>query len=163
MSRLASDFSLLPTKRSDDRRRCFQNASRPQPKYSPRFHVDSPLIEEASGVIYKLPSLRRLSVFIEKGTPLPSASLPNLTKLAITCDNEGDWPQLFCGATLGKLRSVTFCPQSNQIGDFLGAFKRAALSSSVQSTLGVRALCIMFMEPRLFLSPSIYADAPPGD
>ena len=36
---------------------------------------------------------------------------------------------------LGKLESVTFYPQSKQIGDFLGAFKEAALSSSVQNTL----------------------------
>jgi len=100
-----------------------------------KFYVDSPLTEEANGVIYKLPSLCDLSVVIERGTSLPSASLPNLTKLTITCDNEGDWPQLFHGAALGKLKSVIFYLRSKQIGDFLGAFKRAALSSSVQSTL----------------------------
>ena len=36
---------------------------------------------------------------------------------------------------LGKLESVTFIPESEQIGDFLGAFERAALFSSVQKTL----------------------------
>jgi len=99
------------------------------------FYVDSPLTEEASEVLYKLPNLRGLSVVIEKGTSLPSASLPNLVDLAITCDDEDDWPQLFHGATLGNLRSVTFSPQSEEIGDFLGAFERAALPLSVQNTL----------------------------
>jgi len=100
-----------------------------------RFHVDSPLTEEASDVLYKLPNLRSLSVAIQRGAPLPSASLPNLTDLTIRCDNEDDWPRLFHGATFGKLESVSFLPRSAQIGDFLGAFERAALSSSVQNTL----------------------------
>ena len=100
-----------------------------------RFLVDSPLTEEASGVVCKLPNLRHLSVIIGRETSLPSASLPNLTTLAITCDNEDDWPRLFHGATFGKLESVMFFPQSSEIGDFLGAFKRAALSSSIQNTL----------------------------
>jgi hypothetical protein len=43
--------------------------------------VNSPLTEEASEVIYKLPNLRSLSVIIDRGTSLPSASLPNLTNL----------------------------------------------------------------------------------
>ena len=100
-----------------------------------QFRVDSPLIEEASEVICKLPNLRSLSVVIEKGTSLPSASLPNLTNLTTKCDDEGDWPQLFHGAALGKLESVTFSPRSKQIGDFLGTFERVALSSSVQNAL----------------------------
>jgi hypothetical protein len=100
-----------------------------------KFKVDSPLTEEARGVIYKLPNLCGLSVVIERGMSLPPALLPDLTDLTIICDDEGDWPQLFHGATFGKLKSVTFYPQSNQIGDFLGAFERAALSSSVQNTL----------------------------
>ena len=98
-------------------------------------HVDSPLTKEASEVIYKLPNLRSLSITIERGNSLPSASLPNLTDLIIECDNEDDWPQLLRGAVLGKLESITFSPQSEQIGDFLEAFKRAALSSSVRNTL----------------------------
>ena len=99
------------------------------------FHVQSPLTEEASEVIYKLPNLRDLSVVIRKETPLPSASLPNLTKLLIRCHNEGGWPQLFRGAKLGKLESVHFFPISGPIGDFLGVFESAALSSSIQNTL----------------------------
>ena len=99
------------------------------------FHVDSPLTEEASEVVYELPSLRNLSVVIGGEASLPSASLPNLTELLIRCDDEGGWPRLFHGATLGKLKSVKFCARSEEIGDFLGAFERAALSSSVQNTL----------------------------
>ena len=97
--------------------------------------VDSPLTEEANEVLYKLPNLRGLEVVIERETRLPSVSLPNLTRLGITCDNEDGWPWLFQGATLGKLEYVDFYPQSKQIGDFLGAFKEAALSSSIQNTL----------------------------
>jgi len=100
-----------------------------------RFRADSALTEDASKVLYKLPNLCGLSVFIERETPLPSASLPNLTDLTITCDNEDNWPRLFHGAILGKLEDVNFYLQSERIGDFLGAFERAALSSSVQNTL----------------------------
>jgi len=99
------------------------------------FRVDSPLTEEASEVLYELPNLRGLSVVIERESRLPSASLPNLTDLIVRCDNEDVWPQLFHGATLGKLERVDFFLESGQIGDFLGAFKRAALSSSLQNTL----------------------------
>ena len=97
--------------------------------------MDSPLTEEASEVLYKLPNLRGLSVVIEKGTRLPPASLPNLTDLTIRCEDEDDWPRLFHGATLGKLEDINFYLESEQIGDFLGAFERAAVSLSVQNTL----------------------------
>ena len=99
-----------------------------------KFHVDSTLTKEANEVVFKLSDLCSLSVVTERETPLPSASLPSLTSLTITCDSEGDWPQLFHGATFGKLESVTFFPQSEGIGDFLETFERAALSS-VQKTL----------------------------
>ena len=99
------------------------------------FDVDCPLTEEASEVLYKLSDLRSLSVVIERETLLPPASLPNLTDLEIICDDEDDWPQLFHGATFGKLEAATFYPHSEQLGDLLGAFERAALSSSVQYTL----------------------------
>jgi len=100
-----------------------------------KFHVDSPLTEEASEVIYKLPNLCGLSVVIERGTSLPPASLPNLTKIAIECEDEGDWPQLFRRATFGKLESVAFYPRCKKIGDFLETFEKVALSSSIQNTL----------------------------
>ena len=99
--------------------------------------MESPLTEEASQVVYRLPNLRSLSVDVERETSLPSASLPNLTDLTITCDDEDSWPRLFHGATLGELRSVTFCPRSERLGGFLGAFEKAALSSSIQNTLSM--------------------------
>ena len=97
--------------------------------------IDSPLTTEANEVLHKLPNLLNLSVAIEKETPLPSASLPNLIGLTIRCDDEDNWPRLFHGATFGKLKSVSFYPRSKQIGNFLGAFERAALSSSIHNTL----------------------------
>ena len=99
------------------------------------FHVDSPLTEEAKEVVYKLPNLRDLLVIIEGETSLPSVSLPNLTRLTMRCDNEAGWPGFFQEATFGKLESVIFLPESQQIGDFLGAFEHVGLSSSVQNTL----------------------------
>ena len=56
-----------------------------------KLRVDSPSTEEASEVVYKLPDLRSLSVVIDEETSLPSASLPNLIKLKITCCNEDAW------------------------------------------------------------------------
>ena len=100
-----------------------------------KFHVGFPLTEEASEVVHKLPNLRNLTVVTGEESSLPQASLPNLTGLAIICYNEDGWPQLFHGATFGKLESVKFFPKSKKIGDFLAAFERAALSSSVQNTL----------------------------
>ena len=98
-------------------------------------HVNFPLTEQANEVLYKLPSLRSLSVVIDEEISLPPVSLPNLTELEITCHGEDDWPRLFRGATLGKLESVTFHPQSNQIDDFLGGFEKVALQLSIQNTL----------------------------
>ena len=109
-----------------------------------QFRINSPLTEEASDVLYKLPDLRDLSVSVEGETSLPSASLPNLTNLVIECEKEGNWLRLFHGATLGKLESVMIYPKSEEIGDFLGAFERVALSSSIQNTLStfhVRSPC----------------------
>jgi len=101
------------------------------------FRVDSPLTEEGLEVIYKLPNLRELSVVIEGDTSLPSAALPNLTSLTITCDQGYEWWRMFHGATLENLASVTFNFESEQIGDFLGAF---ALAASAQNTLSVFCL-----------------------
>jgi len=104
------------------------------------FDVHSPLTEEGREVIFKLPDLCELSVVIERDTSLPSAVLPNLTNLMITYDHGCDWLRMFQGATLGKLESVTFNPRSEQIGDFLGAFERVALTASIQNTLSVFSL-----------------------
>ena len=95
-------------------------------------------------MLHKLPNLRDLRVVIERGASLSSALLPNLTELEIICDGGSDWPRLFYGATLGKLESVSFFDQSEEIGDFLETFERVALSSSVQNTLStffIRRLC----------------------
>ena len=100
-----------------------------------QLRVSSSLTEEASTVLYRLPTLCDLSVDIERGTSLPSASLPNLTNLSILCDDESSWPELFRGATFGKLESVTLYIRFEPIREFLGAFERVALSSSVQNTL----------------------------
>lgn len=99
------------------------------------FQVDSPLTEEAREVVYKLPDLRELSVVIERDTSLPSVVLPNLTELAISCDDKGDWVQLFHRATFGRLEGVTFYPRSKQIGDLLEAFKKIALATSTLNML----------------------------
>ena len=99
------------------------------------FRVDSPLTEEASEVLYKLPDLRCLEVVAEREARLPSALLPSLTRLEIMADSGDGWPRLFHGATFGKLEDVNFYLLSEQVGDFLEAFKEAALSSSVQNTL----------------------------
>ena len=100
-----------------------------------KFHVGSPLTKEASEVVLKLRNLRNLTMVTEEESSLCPASLPNLTRLKVMCYNEDDWPRLFRGATFGQLESVKFFPQSEEIGDFLGAFEKAALSSSVQNTL----------------------------
>ena len=138
MSQFTNNRTLLSTKRSGDHRRHFRDASHHRSEYFPAalrwFPVDRFSFTEASEVRYKLSNLRSLSVFIERETSLPSASLPNLTRLPFTCDNEDDWLRPFHGATLRKLKTVTFIRQSEQIGGFLGAFNRAALSS-VQNTL----------------------------
>ena len=108
------------------------------------FHVGIPLTKEANEVVFKLPSLRSLSVVIKRENSLPSASLPSLVKLAITCDKEGGWLQLFHEATFGKLEFVTLYPLSDQIGDFLETFERVALSSSIQHTLSTFRVASLF-------------------
>ena len=97
--------------------------------------VDSPLTEEARDVVYTLPNLCRLWVVIERATSVPSAVLPNLTRLIIIRRHESDWLLFFRGATLGRLEAVAFHSDSGQIGDFLQAFKKAALAISIQNTL----------------------------
>jgi len=109
-----------------------------------RFRVCSPLTEEAREVAYTLPNLRGLWAVIRGDTPLPPVVLPNLTHLTITYDYDGNWLRLFRGATLGPLEAVTFHPESEQIGDFLEAFERVALATSIQNTLSsfrLYALC----------------------
>ena len=108
------------------------------------FTVDSPLTEEAREVVYRLPALCQLSLVIEKDTPLPSAVLPNLTRLVIKYDHESDWLGVFRGATFGKLEAVRFNCKSERIGDFLEAFEKVALAASVQDTLSEFYLLISY-------------------
>ena len=104
------------------------------------FHANSPLTEEASEAVYKSQNLRGLSVVIEKGTSIPSVSLPNLTRLEIGCDDGSDGLQLLRGATFGKLEFVSLDLRFRPIGDFLESFKDAALSSYIHNTLS--AICL---------------------
>ena len=99
------------------------------------FRVDSPLTEEAREVVYKSQNLRGLSVVVEKGTPIPSALLPNLTYLQIECEDGSDGLQLLHRATFGKLETLDFDIECTPIDNFLEAFNKAALSSSIQNTL----------------------------
>ena len=101
-----------------------------------RFLVDSPLTEAAREVVYRLPKLIGLWVVIRGRTLLPTVVLPNLTFIDVEYDDRLDWLQGFRRATLGKLKAVHFrTPQSKPIGDFLGEFETAALTTSVSNTL----------------------------
>ena len=100
-----------------------------------QFHVGSPLTEEASEVVYKLPNLRDLWVNVNGSGSLPTFVLPNLTTIVIEYNGGHGWLQGFHGATLGKLTSITFLTGSSEIGDFLEAFKSVALTTSITETL----------------------------
>ena len=99
-----------------------------------KFHVESPLTEEARGVVYRLPNLSDLRTVIQGPTSLPTVALPNLTAIDVEHDDL-NWLQGFDGATLARLEAVTFRSESEIIGDFLGAFERVALTTSAQNTL----------------------------
>ena len=64
-------------------------------------------MQEVNKAICKLPNLHQLSMVIGSDTLLPSLVLPNLTALEVIYGHGSDWLQVFCGATLGKLTSVT--------------------------------------------------------
>jgi len=70
------------------------------------FNVCSPLTEEASQVVFKLPGLRELRVRIDRPGSLPTLVLPNLTEIGLVYDHDHGWLQGFRGATLGKLASL---------------------------------------------------------
>jgi len=100
-----------------------------------RFHVDSPLTEEATEVICKISNLRCLRVVIGRPGPLPALVLPNLTAIDVEYDDNRSWLQGFRGATLGKLSSITFRSKSSSVGDFFETFGSVALSTSIPATL----------------------------
>ena len=105
------------------------------------FQVDSQLTEEAQEIIYRLPRLAGLWAVIQGPTSLPTVTLPNLTVIDLEYDHDLNWLQGFRGATLEKLEEVYFRSESGQIGDFLGAFKSVALTTSVRNTLRAFSFC----------------------
>lgn len=88
--------------------------------------VDSPLTEEACGVISKLPDLRKLSTIVGRCVSLSRVVFPNLTNLITEYDYDSDWSQMFCGVAFGKLEAVTFNVESEEIGNFLEVFESVA-------------------------------------
>ena len=99
-----------------------------------RFCVYSPLTE-AREVVFKLTNLRELSVVIERDISLPPIVLPDLTDISITYDHDHDWLQGFREATIGKLASVTFRPESRPTCDLLEAFESVTLTTTIPATL----------------------------
>jgi hypothetical protein len=105
------------------------------------FEVDSPLTEEARGVLYQLPELCVLRAIIQGPTSLPPVALPNLTSIDIEYDGHLDWLEGFREAALEKLDEVCFRSESEQIGDFFRAFEDVALTTFVQDTLSTLEFC----------------------
>jgi len=97
--------------------------------------VDSPLAEEAQKIVYRLQNLSGLWVVIQGRTSLPPVVLPNLISIDIEYEDDLDWLEGFRGAVLDNLEVVSFHCESEQIGDFIGAFKSVMLTTSVQDTL----------------------------
>ena len=99
------------------------------------FCADCPLSEEARRVFFKLPNLRELQTIFNGPTTIPTIVLPNLTEIDIGYDHGHEWLQGFHGASFRKLETVRFHSHSESIGDFLGAFERVALTTSIPATL----------------------------
>ena len=101
------------------------------------FLVDSPLTEDARGILYKLPKLRELQTTIQGPTLLPRVALPDLEAIWVQWDSSCDWLQGFRGATVGRLQTIILRPtsESAQIGNFLEEFQSVALATSSQDTL----------------------------
>jgi hypothetical protein len=99
------------------------------------FLVESPLTEQARAVLYQLPKLTELWAIIQGPTSLPPVALPNLTFIDVEYDDHLEWLQGFRGAVLEKLDWVSFRSESEQIGDFLGAFESVTLTTSAPAAL----------------------------
>ena len=99
------------------------------------FDVDSPLTEQAYQVLCKHTNLRRLCTTIDKPNPLSTMALPNLVDMSIQYYHSHDWLESFHGASFGKLASFIVFSESDAIGDFLGAFETAALTTSIPASL----------------------------
>ena len=100
-----------------------------------RFCVDSPLTEEARKVVFQLPKLSELWTVVQGRALLPPVTLPNLTLIDLECDDHLDWLRGFRVMALGKLEEVLFSSRSDQIGDLLGEFESAVLTTSIPATL----------------------------
>ena len=133
--RLAAHPFPTHTSRSGDHRCCFWICTHRQSKCTPdprcRLSVDGG--DPRSGL--HLPNLRGILVVIEGDIPPPSLVLLDFTHLGAVCDEAEGCLGMFRGATPGVLESVNFTSQSEQIGDFLGAFEEVALVASVHITL----------------------------
>ena len=98
--------------------------------------VDSPLTEDARGIVYRLPRLYSLSALIQGPMSLPPVELPNLETICLEWDSGFDWLEGFRGATIRKLESITFRPtRFTEIHGFLEEFRSVALTISAQETL----------------------------
>ena len=102
--------------------------------------VDSPLTEDARGIVYRLPKLYSLSALIQGPISLPPVELPCLETLCVEWDSGYDWLEGFREAKIRKLESITLRPATvpHQVHGFLGfleEFQSVALSISAQETL----------------------------
>ena len=105
------------------------------------FEVDSPLTEEAREVVFRLPRLFSLWTIVQGPTSLPTAALPNLAAIDVEYSDDLDWLQVFHGAKLEKLEKVAFHTESDNIGDFLGAFENTILATPAKNTLSELRFC----------------------
>ena len=99
------------------------------------FEVDSPLTEEARHILFRFPKLFSMWVVVQGRIPLPPVAPPNLGTIDVQFGDHLDWLQGFRGAMLGHLEIVYFSSNSEQIGDFLGEFKKVALTTPAPATL----------------------------
>jgi len=107
------------------------------------FFVDSPLTEDARGILYKLPKLRGLWATMQGPTSLPLVELPDLETICVRWDTGCDWLQGFRGAKIGKLKAIDFRPTSGsaKIADFLEEFQSVVLTTSAQTSLSEFSFC----------------------
>ena len=123
-----------------------------------KFDIDSPLTEEAWGVICRLPDLCGLQMDVSGSSSFPTLALPNLATTNVYFDRDRGWLQVFRETTLGKLTSITIHCRPSPVNDFLETFESAALTISIPTTLSkVRIPHFTFMEAELSLAPFIHS------
>lgn len=119
-----------------------------------KFDVGSPLTPAARDVLYTLPHLFDLGSGFEVQTQLPQVTLPALVKLKIKYSSGYEWLRAFSGAALTKLKIVSFCGSSLPSGNFLGAFKNVALTTTLPRTLST--FIYHFLHPWIPDYPSLF-------